>query len=217
MPCAIAWKAVTDGDGASLRAEALHFGAHAAGETATEHVLVRHRSAPLQRVVKVLNGYSNNVFHYASATIGGPTEVEAIARERVAPELRDEIIIDNGAGAGSVNRLSPRAAAAILVALESELATHRLTLTDALPVSGIDTGTLRERLSETIVRFKPLSAQERDAYLAGGEWHGKAGGYAIQGAAEGLIAWISGSHSGVVGLPLYETRALLRTAGFALG
>jgi len=78
-------------------------------------------------------------------------------------------------------------------------------------------GTLRERLSETIVRFKPLSAQEIEAYLACGEWHGKAGGYAIQGSAEGLIAWISGSHSGVVGLPLYETRALLRTAGFALG
>ena len=55
------------------------------------------------------------------------------------------------------------------------------------------------------------------AYLAGGEWHGKAGGYAIQGSAEGLIAWISGSHSGVVGLPLFETRALLKAAGFALG
>ena len=76
-------------------------------------------------------------------------------------------------------------------------------------------GTLRERLSETIVRFKPLSAQEIDAYVAGGEWHGKAGGYAIQGSAEGLIAWISGSHSGVVGLPLFETRALLIAAGFA--
>jgi septum formation protein len=78
-------------------------------------------------------------------------------------------------------------------------------------------GTLRERLSETIVRFKPLSAAEIDAYVAGGEWHGKAGGYAIQGAAEGLIAWISGSHSGVVGLPLHETRAMLRSAGFPLG
>ena len=75
-------------------------------------------------------------------------------------------------------------------------------------------GTLRERLSETIVRFKPLSAQEIDAYVAGGEWRGKAGGYAIQGSAEGLIAWISGSHSGVVGLPLFETRALLIAAGF---
>jgi len=77
-------------------------------------------------------------------------------------------------------------------------------------------GTLRERLSETVVRFKPLSPAEIDAYLAGGEWHGKAGGYAIQGAAEGLIAWIQGSHSGVVGLPLYETRALLKAAGFPL-
>ena len=77
-------------------------------------------------------------------------------------------------------------------------------------------GTLRERLSETIVRFKPLSQAEIDSYIAGGEWHGKAGGYAIQGSAEGLIAWISGSHSGVVGLPLFETRALLKAAGFAL-
>ena len=78
-------------------------------------------------------------------------------------------------------------------------------------------GTLRQRLSETIVRFKPLSQEEIDSYIAGGEWHGKAGGYAIQGSAEGLIAWISGSHSGVVGLPLFETRALLKSAGFALG
>ena len=77
-------------------------------------------------------------------------------------------------------------------------------------------GTLRERLSETVVRFKNLSNQEIDAYIAGGEWHGKAGGYAIQGSAEGLVAAIAGSHSGVVGLPLFETRALLRAAGFAL-
>ena len=78
-------------------------------------------------------------------------------------------------------------------------------------------GTLRERMSETIVRFKPLSVAEIEAYVAGGEWHDKAGGYAIQGSAEGLIAWIGGSHSGVVGLPLFETRALLKAAGFALG
>ena len=78
-------------------------------------------------------------------------------------------------------------------------------------------GTLRERLSETLVRFKCLSGEEIDAYLAGGEWHGKAGGYAIQGAAEGLVAWIQGSHSGVVGLPLFETRALLKAAGFPIG
>ncbi len=77
-------------------------------------------------------------------------------------------------------------------------------------------GTIRERLSETVVMFKRLSAQEIGAYLASGEWEGKAGGYAIQGIAEGLISRIQGSHSGVVGLPLYETRALLKAAGFTL-
>ena len=46
-----------------------------------------------------------------------------------------------------------------------------------------------------------------------GEWHGKAGGYAIQGAAEGLVVWLQGSHSGVMGLPLYETRSMLLSAG----
>ncbi len=77
-------------------------------------------------------------------------------------------------------------------------------------------GSMRERLSETQVRFKRMSQDEIDDYLASGEWRGKAGGYAIQGAAEGLIAWIAGSHSGVVGLPMYESRALLKAAGFAI-
>ena len=75
-------------------------------------------------------------------------------------------------------------------------------------------GAIRERLSETVVMFKRLSSAEIDAYLASGEWEGKAGGYAIQGIAEGLISRIQGSHSGVVGLPLYETRTVLRAAGF---
>ncbi|UYH55346.1 Maf family nucleotide pyrophosphatase [Qipengyuania sp. SS22] len=77
-------------------------------------------------------------------------------------------------------------------------------------------GQLRERLCETMVLFKRLSAEEIDAYLASGEWEGKAGGYAIQGLAEGLISRIQGSHSGVVGLPLYETRTLLKAAGFRI-
>ncbi|HNN56241.1 MAG TPA: nucleoside triphosphate pyrophosphatase [Novosphingobium sp.] len=78
-------------------------------------------------------------------------------------------------------------------------------------------GTLREQLSETVVRVKRLTPDEIEAYLASGEWHGKAGGYAIRGSFEGLIAAIAGSHSGVMGLPLYETRALLKSAGFPLG
>ncbi len=78
-------------------------------------------------------------------------------------------------------------------------------------------GTIRERLSDTMVQVKRLTGQEMDAYIASGEWRGKAGGYAIQGAFEGLVKRLDGSHSGVMGLPLYETRALLVSAGFSLG
>lgn len=78
-------------------------------------------------------------------------------------------------------------------------------------------GKARHRLSSSIVTFKRLSAEELDAYLASGEWHGKAGGYAIQGRAEALVRALSGSFSGVIGLPLFETRALLRAAGYPLG
>ncbi|WCT73007.1 Maf family protein [Sphingomonas naphthae] len=77
-------------------------------------------------------------------------------------------------------------------------------------------GAARHRLSTTIVAFKPLTAAEIDAYVAGGEWQGKAGGYAIQGHAEAWVRMLAGSHSGVVGLPLFETRALLVSAGYPL-
>lgn len=72
-------------------------------------------------------------------------------------------------------------------------------------------GKERARLVETIVRFKRLEADEIDAYLASGEWQGKAGGYAIQGRAAAFVAFIAGSYSNVVGLPLFETMALLRS------
>jgi septum formation protein len=78
-------------------------------------------------------------------------------------------------------------------------------------------GTARHRASTTIVTFKRLSAEEIAAYLASGEWRGKAGGYAIQGRAEALVRALSGSYSGVMGLPLFETRALLTAAGYPLG
>ncbi len=77
-------------------------------------------------------------------------------------------------------------------------------------------GNARHRLSDSIVTFKRLHPSEIDAYIQSGEWHGKAGGYAIQGRAAGLIRALQGSHSGVVGLPLYETRALLMAAGYPL-
>ncbi len=78
-------------------------------------------------------------------------------------------------------------------------------------------GIARHRLSSSVVAFKRLSEEELQDYLDGGEWRGKAGGYAIQGRAEALVRMLSGSHSGVVGLPLFETRALLRSAGYKLG
>ena len=75
----------------------------------------------------------------------------------------------------------------------------------------------RQRVSTTIVAFKRLTEAEVAAFLAADEWRGKAGGYAIQGRAEAFVRFLSGSHSGVVGLPLFETRALLAAAGLALG
>ncbi|MDQ1158145.1 septum formation protein [Sphingomonas sp. SORGH_AS 950] len=78
------------------------------------------------------------------------------------------------------------------------------------------TGKARTRLADTIVAFKPLSEDEIDAYVACGEGLGKAGGYAIQGRAEAFVRFLQGSHSGVIGLPLFETRALLKAAGLPL-
>jgi septum formation protein len=72
------------------------------------------------------------------------------------------------------------------------------------------------RVVTTTVTFKRLSVAELSAYLASGEWHGKAGGYAIQGRAAALVQYVGGSYSNVVGLPLYETAALLGGAGFPL-
>ena len=70
------------------------------------------------------------------------------------------------------------------------------------------------RLVTTQVRFKRLSRTERDGYLAAEEWHGKAGGYAIQGRAAAFIPWLNGSYSNVVGLPLTETLGLLEGLGW---
>lgn len=71
---------------------------------------------------------------------------------------------------------------------------------------------LRTRLVETRVTFKVLSAGEIDAYVASGEWEGKAGGYAAQGLAGRYISNIVGSYSNIVGLPLFETANLLEGA-----
>ena len=74
----------------------------------------------------------------------------------------------------------------------------------------------RSKLVETMIAMKRLSDEEIDFYAAHGEWHGKAGGYALQGYGEVYVRHIAGSYSNVVGLPLAETRLLLKSAGYAL-
>ena len=75
-------------------------------------------------------------------------------------------------------------------------------------------GTFHTRLVTTQVTFKRLNSSEIECYLESGEWKGKAGAYAIQGIAGAFVKRINGSYSNVVGLPLYETLALLRGSGF---
>jgi septum formation protein len=71
---------------------------------------------------------------------------------------------------------------------------------------------VRNRLVETRIRFKRLSEADIEAYLASGEWRGKAGGYAVQGRAGRFVMSLNGSYTSVVGLPLYETAGLLAAA-----
>lgn len=75
-------------------------------------------------------------------------------------------------------------------------------------------GKVRQRLVETRVRFKRLSSEELEAYLASGEWRGKAGGYAVQGLAGSFVVKIVGSYTNIVGLPLQETIGLLAADGY---
>lgn len=126
---------------------------------------------------------------HADAVVLAADTVVAVGR-RILPKTEDE------------------AAARACLAILSGRRHHVLTA-----VTVIASGTARHRLSDTIVTFKPLTAAEIDAYIASGEWAAKAGGYAIQGRAEAFVRFLSGSHSGVVGLPLFETRNLLQSAG----
>ncbi|SDD21280.1 Maf family protein [Belnapia rosea] len=75
-------------------------------------------------------------------------------------------------------------------------------------------GRLRSRLVDTILAFQRLTEAQIEDYVAGEEWRGKAGGYAIQGRAEVFVRFLAGSHSNVVGLPLFETAQLLRGIGW---
>lgn len=90
---------------------------------------------------------------------------------------------------------------------------HRVMSAVALAAPGQAT---RTRLVGTMIAMKPLSSEEIDHYAAHGEWRGKAGGYALQGYGEVYVRHIAGSYSNVVGLPLAETRVLLKAAGYPI-
>lgn len=141
----------------------------------------------------------------------------AIAKAQAVPRAEGELVLAGDTTVAIGRRILPPAdtqeVQRRLLALLSGRRHHCLSA-----VCVIDgAGTQRTRLVDTIVTFKRLSAAELDAYVACGEGLGKAGGYAIQGRAEALVRALSGSHSGVMGLPLFETRALLAASGYPIG
>jgi D-alanyl-D-alanine carboxypeptidase/D-alanyl-D-alanine-endopeptidase (penicillin-binding protein 4) len=147
-----AWAAISV-PSAQVKKASLNFVAGEA-QKAPDKVLAVDRSPSLITIVKALNGYSNNVFHMLSDRIGGPPQVEALMRKHVPAALQSQITITNGAGAGETNRLSPRAAVAILWALRKELRAHGKDLPSVLPVNGLDVGTLKHRLDEEPYRAR---------------------------------------------------------------
>ena len=132
----------------------------------------------------------------AAVSVAGPDDVVLCADTVVALGRR---ILGKPADAGE--------AAAFLTALGG----RRHQVITAVAVRRGDRVWLRESVSA--VKMKRLSDAEMNSYLDSGEWMGKAGGYAIQGRAGAFIPWISGSFTGIVGLPLAETAALLAAAG----
>ena len=141
----------------------------------------------------------------------------AEAKARAVHRRTDELVLAGDTTVAAGRRILPPAETEeIQRKLLGILSGRRHRCISAVCVIGLD-GKARTRLVETVVAFKRLTADELDAYVASGEGLGKAGGYAIQGRAEALIRFVSGSHSGVIGLPLFETRALLRSAGYPLG
>ena len=135
-------------------------------------------------------------------------------KAQAVPRGAGEIIIAGDTTVAVGRRILQQAADADMQrAFLTLLSGRRHHVLSAVTVIDVD-GRLRSRMCDSIVRFKRLSTEEIESYIDSGEGLGKAGGYAIQGRAEALIDWMSGSHSGVIGLPLYETRNLLRASGY---
>ncbi len=149
--------------------------------------------------------------------------VERISREKATATFKatrhDEaraashiLAADTVVALGS--RILPKAETAAEAAFCLRLLSGRAHRVYTSVVVMLPDGRQSQRLVEARVRFKRLSTAEIDAYIASGEWKGKAGGYAIQGIAGAFVTKIVGSYSAIVGLPLYETASLLEGTGF---
>jgi septum formation protein len=140
----------------------------------------------------------------------------SIVRVRNRPDIKDAYVLAADTVVAVGRRILPKPemleeAAACLRLLSGR--THRV-YTGVCLVTPRDA--LRTRLVESRVRFKRLSNEDLESYLASGEWRGKAGGYAIQGLAGSFVTKLVGSYTNVVGLPLYETTTLLAGEGFPI-
>ena len=169
------------------------------------------------------------------ALLPASIDEEPRARES-ARALAERLAQEKADAANEVARQKPDLAGAFVVAADTVVAVGRRILPKA---EGVDEASeclrllsgrshrvhtavaivtpkdrRRSRVVETRVRFKRLSEAEIEAYLASGEWRGKAGGYAIQGIAGGFALKLVGSYSSVVGLPLYELLSLLGGEGY---
>ena len=140
-------RALSPGKPLALEDYTLRFGRRAARGQSPRRVLVAHASPPLLRHLKDFNSHSNDIFHEFSYRIGGPETVQRILRASVRGVPRSSIVIDNAAGDGRTNQLSPRAAVAMFEALERTLDRRGLSFSDVLPVAGVDAGTLEDRLA----------------------------------------------------------------------
>ncbi len=139
----------------------------------------------------------------------------ATSKAKAVTQQADEIVLAGDTVVAVGRRILPRAADAQDVAsCLRMLSGRRHTVLSAVAVIDV-AGTIRTRMSRSIVAFASLDDATIAAYATGGEGFGKAGGYAIQGSAGAFVRWIRGNYSGIVGLPLFETRALLRAAGIA--
>ena len=149
-----------------------------------------------------------------------PADIEETPRRNESPRgLAQRLAAEKATIAAAAARKRPELEDAITLAADTVVCVGRRILPKCeIYDTGVTlvtaSGGQRNRLVETRVRFKRLSRAEMNAYLASGEWRGKAGGYAIQGLAGAFVLRIIGSYSSVVGLPIAEAANLLAGEGY---